>query len=200
MEEMQRQLSEARDELNFVLREKMTEREPSRSSTIDSINQIQNQCNILMKENSTLKDKINSLEKRCQEYKKKEVSISSYTEEVEKERQSAEIALELMKVSCSRDLRNSENGSPNGINTRAEDMHDKVQGLKHAIEGERRQYQELMSEHENLLAVLAQQDLEKMTLCSALENVGGTAAVENAIHEAQQSALQTFGEYIQVTS
>ena len=56
-----------------------------------------------------------------------------------------------------------------------------------------------MEEHENLLALLAQQDIEKASLCAALRKVGGKEAVDIATSEAQEEAFQKYGEYIQVS-
>ena len=56
-----------------------------------------------------------------------------------------------------------------------------------------------MEEHENLLALLAQQDIEKASLCAALQKVGGKEAVDIATNEAQEEAFQKYGEYIQVS-
>lgn len=55
-----------------------------------------------------------------------------------------------------------------------------------------------MEEHENLLALLAQQDIEKASLCAALQKTGGNEAVDSAKREAQEDAFQKYGEYIQI--
>eukprot|EP00957_Ditylum_brightwellii_P045558 3454563-Ditylum_brightwellii.AAC.1 len=77
-----------------------------------------------------------------------------------------------------------------------EDLYDHVFELKSEIREERMIYRDLLAEHEDLLALLAQQDLERASLHEALFNAGGDEAVENAIQEAEEKALNQFGKYI----
>ena len=57
------------------------------------------------------------------------------------------------------------------------------------MNAEREMYQELLSEHEDLLALLAQQDCEKKFLQQALAELGGNDAIEKAIHQAEATLL-----------
>uniref|UniRef100_A0A7S4S2U0 Uncharacterized protein n=1 Tax=Ditylum brightwellii TaxID=49249 RepID=A0A7S4S2U0_9STRA len=83
-------------------------------------------------------------------------------------------------------------------NMTVEDLYDHVFELKSEIREERMIYRDLLAEHEDLLALLAQQDLERASLHEALFNAGGDEAVENAIQEAEEKALNQFGKYIRV--
>ena len=80
----------------------------------------------------------------------------------------------------------------------AEGMYDFVVELQKAIKDERRMYRELLSEHEDLLALVAQQDLENGSLNAALVRVGGQGAVDEALKEAESKAVNDFGDYIRL--
>ena len=69
---------------------------------------------------------------------------------------------------------------------------------KVAIQEERQLYQELLAEHDDLLALLAQQDLEKASLYEALMNIAGQTAVDAAIQEAEDKAVKKFGTYVRL--
>ena len=75
---------------------------------------------------------------------------------------------------------------------------DYIQQQKAAIHEERQMYQELLAEHDDLLALLAQHDLEKASLHAALLDAAGSDAVEAAIQEAEVNAVKQFGRYIQL--
>ncbi len=77
-------------------------------------------------------------------------------------------------------------------------LHDFVAELTQAVQEERKMYQDLLVEHEDLLALLAQQDLEVSSLQSALIHSAGEEAVENAILHAEAQAVQQFGKYIRL--
>ncbi len=78
------------------------------------------------------------------------------------------------------------------------EMHDVVLELKQTVREERKVYQDLLSEHEDLLALLAQQDLEKTSLQLALVQSAGKEAVESAFIEAERQSVQQFGKYIKL--
>jgi len=98
-------------------------------------------------------------------------------------------------------LVNDENAEPltKTKDSSAMEAYDYIIEQKIAIQEERNMYQELLVEHDSLLALLAQQDLEKESLNTALADAAGTDAVEAAILEAEEKAIQQFGKYIQVT-
>eukprot|EP00547_Thalassionema_nitzschioides_P014136 CAMPEP_0194247660 /NCGR_PEP_ID=MMETSP0158-20130606/16923_1 /TAXON_ID=33649 /ORGANISM="Thalassionema nitzschioides, Strain L26-B" /LENGTH=2479 /DNA_ID=CAMNT_0038983787 /DNA_START=105 /DNA_END=7541 /DNA_ORIENTATION=- len=78
----------------------------------------------------------------------------------------------------------------------ASEAYDYIAKQKTAIDEERKIYKELLVEHDDLLALLAQQDLEKESLNAALADAKGEEAVEAAILEAEEKAIQQFGKYI----
>jgi len=69
----------------------------------------------------------------------------------------------------------------------AEELYDVLVEMKVAINEERKIYQGLLSEHDDLLSLVAQQDRENSTLQNALFNYGGKEAVEEALKELQFS-------------
>ena len=81
---------------------------------------------------------------------------------------------------------------------KADDLHDFVLELKEVVKEEREMYQDLLIEHEDLLALLAQQDLEKTSLQAALVTCAGQEAVEKAIIDAEAEAVEQFGKYIKL--
>mmetsp|Transcript_15187 Transcript_15187/g.25224 ORF Transcript_15187/g.25224 Transcript_15187/m.25224 type:complete len:2554 (+) Transcript_15187:278-7939(+) len=80
------------------------------------------------------------------------------------------------------------------------EAYDCIMTLKSEIHEERQMYQELLAEHDDLLALLAQQDLEKSSLNQALTNVAGQRAVDAAIQQAEANAIEQFGKYVRLTS
>lgn len=80
----------------------------------------------------------------------------------------------------------------------ANEMYSYVVELKDAVKEERESYHDLLTEHEDLLALLAQQDLERASLQAALSDFGGENAVERAVTEAEEKAVEQFGKYIRV--
>jgi len=63
----------------------------------------------------------------------------------------------------------------------ADEMYDLVTELKDAVSKERNLYRDLMVDHEELLAVLAEQDIEIDVLRSGLENFGGEEVLQNTL-------------------
>lgn len=78
------------------------------------------------------------------------------------------------------------------------DVCDFVLEQKMAIQEERQMYRELMSEHEDLLALLAQLDLEKSSLNAALIDVAGKETADATLREAQENAVKQFGRYVRI--
>ena len=78
------------------------------------------------------------------------------------------------------------------------ETYDFITEQKIAIQEERQMYQELLAEHDDLLVLLAQQDLEKASLNEALMNVAGQSAVDAAIQEAEENAVKQFGKYVRL--
>lgn len=78
------------------------------------------------------------------------------------------------------------------------DQLDLIHGLQSEMNAERESYQDLLVEHEDLLALLAQQDCEKKCLQHALAEVDGNDAVEKAILQAEEQVVEQFGKYVQI--
>ncbi len=69
------------------------------------------------------------------------------------------------------------------------------------LKREKKSYQDLLTEHEDLLALRAQQDCEKKCLQQALADAAdhGVGAVERAILAAEEKFVEQFGKYVQIT-
>jgi hypothetical protein len=65
---------------------------------------------------------------------------------------------------------------------------DHIQKLQDGIKKERTMYYEKKSEHDNLLAMLARQDLMKESLSQALASLAGQEAVDHALRQANHVA------------
>lgn len=79
-------------------------------------------------------------------------------------------------------------------------LYDIVQTQRKAIEEERSVYFELLAEHDDLLAVLAQQDILKLSLEGALTRHCGPEAVDAATTEAEAKAKALYGKYVKLTT
>jgi len=77
----------------------------------------------------------------------------------------------------------------------ADEMYDHIQELKYAVKQERNQYRNLLEDHEELLAVLAQQDIEIDSLRAGLETYGGEEAIEEALRQVEASMEQKVQEH-----
>ena len=57
-------------------------------------------------------------------------------------------------------------------------------------------YIELLSEHDSLLALLAQRDEERASLLSALKDLAGQEGVDAAIREAERNSMTRYGNIV----
>jgi chromosome segregation ATPase len=81
----------------------------------------------------------------------------------------------------------------------AAEAYDYIQAQRTAIQEERKLYQELLAEHDDLLALLAQQDLEKASLSAVLGEAAGQEAIDQAILQAEDNAVRQFGKYVRLS-
>ena len=77
-------------------------------------------------------------------------------------------------------------------------LYDLLKKQTQATEEERLVYRELLAEHDDLLALLAQQDLLKESLKDSLTRKGGRTAVDAAIQEAEEKAKSKYGKYVRL--
>jgi hypothetical protein len=70
---------------------------------------------------------------------------------------------------------------------------------KEEIQEERKMYLEFLAEHDDLLALLAQHDLERACLKEALCEVGGDQAVDEAVRRAEEKSIAEFGKILRVS-
>jgi len=206
IEELQQQLSDTQEKMNSISRGSLQTMVDSSVANTSKANLLQaeklEEANSrLNDENMLLHDEIQNFRNQCKQWKDKLSKAERATREEAKARHDAEVAMEIVKRTSILNSNNDNRTSSEKKHSSAiEIMHDKVQDLQVAVQSEREQYKDLLEEHETLLAVLAQQDLERATLCTALARSAGRDAVKQAVEDAQQSAIQKFGEYIQVSS
>ena len=77
---------------------------------------------------------------------------------------------------------------------------DFIRKQQKEIQEERMMYSETLKEHEDLLALVAQQDLEKSCLREALVKVAGDATAIDALKRAEEFAISRFGNAVQVSN
>ena len=154
---------------------------------------------------STSKSNVSKLEEKC---KIAEMKIRRLESAEHKE---AALAAEIAKIQDENralnnaKLKDTESFDDMASNTEAKcenidptDQLDLIRDLQSEMNSEREIYQELLEEHEDLLALLAQQDCEKKCLQLALAEADGNDAVERAILQAEEKVVQQFGKYVQI--
>jgi len=72
------------------------------------------------------------------------------------------------------------------------------EGALEELEDLRAMYEDLEVEHEDLLALLAQQQVEKDFLQQGLMTYGGDEAINNALQQAEEMCITRFQQYIQM--
>ncbi len=77
-------------------------------------------------------------------------------------------------------------------------LYDVICEQREAIEEERSMYFDLLAEHDDLLALLAQQGIVKNSLQNALLDAAGDDAVKYAMEVAQKKAIEQYGKYLEV--
>jgi hypothetical protein len=75
---------------------------------------------------------------------------------------------------------------------------DHLQEQKRAIEEERKLYKEMLTEQDELFALLAQRDVQLSCLRDALLEAAGDEAVEQASKKAQEETVSKYGNFIEV--
>eukprot|EP00536_Pseudo-nitzschia_multiseries_P016021 jgi/Psemu1/247253/estExt_Genewise1.C_10020004 len=80
------------------------------------------------------------------------------------------------------------------------EVFDLIRRQKQEIQEERMMYSETLKEHEELLALVAQQDLEKSCLREALIEVAGDDVANEAMKRAEEFAVIRYGNAVQVSN
>ena len=174
----------------------------------------------LKKENSELKAKMLQAARKAKE------DISSLTEEcrlaqakathmVREDRYDAAVQLEVAKMYLSPErvgvyrnfgaIEEKEN-EDHSATIRIEptllgaESYDLIHKQREDMEEERRMYREFLSDHDDLLALLAQNDLERDHLKKALVKTAGSEVLDRVMEEVEAMALQEYGNIIKVVS
>eukprot|EP00980_Cylindrotheca_fusiformis_P000848 scaffold221_cov120-Cylindrotheca_fusiformis.AAC.9 len=85
--------------------------------------------------------------------------------------------------------------TPTSANAAAFDL---LRKHKEEIQEERKMYLEFLAEHDNLLALLAQHDVERTCLRDELSDNCGEAAVERALQRAEEKTVSQYGKIIRL--
>ena len=86
------------------------------------------------------------------------------------------------------------------MNVPSTEAFDLIRKQQKEIQEERMMYSETLQEHEDLLALVAQQDLEKSCLREALIEVAGDDVANDAMRRAEEFAVIRYGNAVQVTN
>ena len=164
-----------------------------------------NTLNSKLKETiSTSRSNITKLDERCK------LAESEVRKLKSAEHKEAALAAEVAKLREENSVRNGSVSAATTFDDMASDTErkgpdidpgeqlDLIRELQSEMSQEREMYQDLLSEHEDLLALLAQQDCEKKCLQQALSDANGTDAVEKAILTAEERVVEQFGKYVQI--
>ncbi len=79
------------------------------------------------------------------------------------------------------------------------DAFDLIRKQKEEIQEERKMYLEFLAEHDDLLALLAQNDIERECLKEALSRTAGADAVEEVLRKVEAKTFEQFGNIIKVS-
>jgi hypothetical protein len=79
------------------------------------------------------------------------------------------------------------------------ELYDVIKKQKQAVLEERSMYYDLLAEHDDLLALLAQQDIVRVCLCSSLTDAAGPEAVDGVMRKAEAQSIEQYGKYVKLT-
>jgi len=217
-------LQTLKEELVQLRNEKHTEKvlKTIEESTIDKMNELKNTLESLKQENARLratmdeeasksKQKVDVLTEECRRAQAKAFKFDR-DNRTELAVQSEMSKMRFLAMSSPRDkkspgndfLHTSINGKSNenpevGLPSSSE-VFDLIRKQKQEIQEERMMYNETLQEHEDLLALVAQQDLEKSCLREALIEVAGDDVANEAMKRAEEFAVIRYGNAVQVAN
>ena len=187
-------------------------------NSINELQKVRNETQLLRTECSSLRQQLHETKKEAnitivrlaEECRVAKARCSYIEQETQRE---AEIRVEVARIQGSKSS-STRNTPERGVvlverNNPASDddgrdsmavtkLYDALQKQKQATEEERVVYFELLNEHDNLLALLAQQDLLKTSYQRTLLRLCGNDAVNTAIRDAEEQAQKQYGKYIQL--
>jgi hypothetical protein len=79
------------------------------------------------------------------------------------------------------------------------ELYDVIEKQKQEVREERSMYYELLAEHDDLLALLAQQEIVRVCLCFALTDADGPEAVDAVMCKAEAQSIEQYGKYVKLT-
>ena len=203
-----------RDEENKVKKE---DRVGMLATELDTLRQ---ELQKLKKENSELKakmlqaarkakDEILSLTEECR------IAQAKATHMVREDRYDAAVQLEVAKMYLSPERpgvyrvfgaveEKEDEDHPSRIRVEptlvGAESYDLIHKQREDMEEERRMYREFLSDHDDLLALLAQNDLEREHLKKALIKSAGSEVLDRVLEEVEAVALQEYGNIVKIVS
>jgi len=145
---------------------------------------------------ATLEEKCRASEAKIREIERAEHKEAVMAAEISKLREENSKISSEIAVEPTMDEPDDFNSSSEGKGGEEMVPIDCIKELQTEIGQERDMYSELLGEHEDLLALLAQMDCEKKYLSAALEEVKGKDVVERIINEAEEKIVEQAGNYV----
>jgi len=203
IQSLKQELEELRDETGNISaddRESAMERkEKELEKLVSEVGNLRSSLTKLKEENGRLQIQLDQsiseskaqIDSLTEEYRKAQAKAHKYQREG---RYDAAVQSEVARHSSSTPTEPSESSpKPSVTNLDAFEM---IQKQREDIQEERQMYLEFLAEHDDLLALLAQQDVETQVLKEALGQVGGEDVVERAVEKAERQAKEQFGTLI----
>ena len=176
-----------KDKQNELMETKSKERKLERKAT-DLVAQLENADASAKRKIARLEQQVRVAETKAREIEREgryEIAVAAEISRLRAETLSSEAGKLIGKDEHSRKMS-------------AEQVYDFVLDLRSAIEDERMLYQQLLAEHDDLLGLVAQLDIELAGMREALANISGQEAVDDAAKEAERRAVQKFGKFVQM--
>jgi hypothetical protein len=211
LENVKMEMKEFRSSLGSRRAETQSELDPSFIALRIELDDLKDRAQSLSGENASLRDQL--------EFTKKDTrsAIERLTEDcqaaklrasqLEREgRYEAEVRAEVARLQAS-ESRESERSIVVRENPREDrdktldvpELYDVIKKQKQAVLEERSMYYDLLSEHDDLLALLAQQDIVRVCLCSSFTDAAGPEAVDGVMRKAEAQCIEQYGKYVKLT-
>jgi len=219
-ETLKQELNEVHNDSNRLIdRQSNNGQDKNSNSIIDELNSFRSSLETMKNENARLKDTMreeaskakNMIDIMTEECRKAQAKACKFDRDTRTELavQSEIAKMRLPAVpsngkSCNEDSMHRSKKGPSiesyDISLPSAEVFDLIRKQKEEIQEERMMYCETLQEHEDLLALVAQQDLEKSCLREALIEVAGDKVADEAMKRAEEFAINRYGNAVQVAN
>jgi len=171
----------------------------------DQVVALQQQVQQLTHARSTLEERLEKLKQEAESKVARAVEDSRIAKaralQLEREnRYQHEVRLEVERLGHGDDDHSpdpaEETAVPEKSSSRVAELYDVIQQQNVNLHEEREMYNSLREEHDDLLALLAQNDLTLKSAHAALERWGGPEAVALAQQQAEEQAVEQYGKFV----